>query len=91
MLNEGWSSGRRSNGTRRTDDIDEVRAGIERDVKHDLDHLRIVVSGSSSGMEVGFADVAAFLHELDREAHGRIRLRMEAPFRFTHSSLRPAM
>src|SRR6266436_1582533 len=71
-----------------SDHVDEVRPGIERDVKHDLDHLCIVVANSLHGMEVVFADVAAFLDELDREAHRRIRLGIVRGTFAVHRNLR---
>ncbi len=34
------------------DFVDVVRPGVERDVEHDLDHLRIVIPGGLEGTEV---------------------------------------
>src|SRR6476660_7097542 len=41
------------------DPVDVVRPGVERDVEHDLDHLRIVISGQLHGAYVLIAHMAA--------------------------------
>ena len=56
------------------DFVDVIRPGVERDVQHDLDHLRIVIAGGLDGLHVVFTDMAAFARDLDGEAYGGVGL-----------------
>src|SRR5208283_1780379 len=56
------------------DYIDVVRPGVERDMEHDLDHLRIVVAGRLYGIDIVLSDMAVLTHDFDRKAHRGIRL-----------------
>ena len=56
------------------DFVDVIRPGVERDVQHDLDHLRVVVAGGLDGVDIVFTDVAALARDFDGEAYCGVRL-----------------
>src|SRR6516164_6251786 len=49
--------------------IDVVRPGVEGDVEHDLDQLRIVIAGELEGTDIVLAHMAAFTRHFGCETH----------------------
>ena len=65
------------------DFVDVIRPGVERDVQHDLDNLRVIIAGGPERIDVVLTDVAAFTRDLDGETYcGSRKGSFELPLRF---------
>jgi hypothetical protein len=65
-----------------------VRPSIERHVLHDLDDLRVVVTGGLQRPDVAFLNMAALVHDLHGETHGRRGFRIVRGARAVRGELR---
>ena len=55
------------------DFVDVIGPGVERDVQHDLDHLRVVVARGLDGVDIVLTDMAALARNFNGETYGGVR------------------